>query len=164
MINDPISYGERYHTFSKDSWKTVESLLASLERGNGKKYNFKGGLNRAGKYPIVSIISGVGRIIIGVAQIITGIFLTIIFLPARICSSKDSEWNKGHALNAHHSWSFIVHGLGNIVRGSFETSWILSLLLFECTGIDEIPTDQRARRLKYLDEPKIWNPGAYHEI
>lgn len=124
---------------------TLEKYLAQTEQV----------LNLVGYIPMVSILTAAVRSLGGKCQILSGIFLGVFFY---IRSYFSTSKKKIFIQNSHISFSHVIHGLLNIVRGLIEAVPCLSLLL--C-----LPYDRLLRiRFRYSCEHATASPKEEGDV
>lgn len=72
-------------------------------------------LNIIGYIPFIGIGSGIVRIVGGELQVITALALSAIFAVKAFFSNQLNDWQC-----AERCLSYVIHGVGNIIRGSVE--------------------------------------------
>lgn len=170
---------EHYDYAKKEVLDTLEGIKnPPYQKIDEKFVQIETQLNRFGWIPVVSIGTGIARECLGLAQIVIGITYALLrHISANF--TKDPEVKQKLYKQAEIEMSYVINGLGNIVRGEIErfTIWNLqaivinkiALFLYDMTQLRmnygyEDSTQKHTYMRSFLAEERLLTPKKLIEV
>lgn len=118
-----------------------ETRFANFGFLDQKIDNFERALSRYAWIPVIGVAPGALKVAFGIIQMIVGLAIGILTAPFVYNLDADS-------LNCH-AWSYVVHGLANIIAGSLEAIPGVGYALYDISAHDVVPGELEHKFFPY---------------